>query len=257
MLPSQPKHRFRVTEELVTGAELTLGQTASAQISKVLRMRPGDEVILFNGSGYDVVARIIEAGRRSVIVRVEGDPYPGVEPGPPSIHLFQSLIKADVFELVVQKATELGVSAITAIKTGRSVVKLSADRSASRIERWQRISTEALEQSERSDLVQINEPLSFHAGVDQPPSMINLIAVERSDGVGDIVQAVPQGIESISILIGPEGGFASDEIDAAIAAGWIPVSLGDTILRSETASIAAVAIIRAIARTHPGKHQSS
>ncbi|TVR68733.1 MAG: 16S rRNA (uracil(1498)-N(3))-methyltransferase [Sphaerobacteraceae bacterium] len=256
-MPDQlPRHRFYTDTQLTSDEDVTLSDGAAAQITRVLRMRPGDTITLFNGDGSEVGARIVEAGRRSVVARIEGEPRPGVVIGSPHVHLLQSLIKADQLDLVVQKATELGVSAITAIKSDHSVVKLSADRAISKVERWQRIAIEALEQSERADFVQINDPITFRELVGHPPASVNLIAAERSDGV-DLTHAVPAHGESISILIGPEGGFSPAEIERAVTNGWSPVSMGNTILRSETAGITAVAVIRAIARMHHQQHEPS
>jgi 16S rRNA (uracil1498-N3)-methyltransferase len=242
-----PRHRFLVDAELAEGSTVELTGQSAIQISKVLRMGPGDEVTLFNGHGFNVRSRILESGKRSVRLEVTGPSVPGIVLGAPEVHLLQATIKSDRFDLVVQKATELGVSAITAIETDHSVVKLSVDRAASRIERWRRIAAEALEQSERSDMVQIAEPKSFDQAIHATSAELRLIAAERSS-TRYLPDVLEPDAKSIAIIVGPEGGFSSKEIERATAEGWTPVSLGPTILRSETAGIAAVAIIRALSR---------
>jgi 16S rRNA (uracil1498-N3)-methyltransferase len=245
VMSSRTRHRFFVPDLAPSASTATLPDDVSHQINHVLRLRGGDRIVLFCGDGYDFNAEIVESTRTSVRVEIVGEPFPGIVAGKPSIHLGQALLKSDRFDLVVQKTTELGVAQITAVENERSVVSLSADRAQSRRERWEKIAVEALEQSERSDSVSIQGPIDFGNFLERSASGLKLIAAERTDSpsLRDIDWT---GIDQVTVLIGPEGGFSERELEQAANAGYQPVSLGPTILRSETAGIASVAMIRAI-----------
>lgn len=241
----KPRYRFYVPDSLEIGASLELPERVSHQMRRVLRLRIGDRITLFNGDGRERDASIVESGKSTAVVNITGPERAGIVPGRPEIHLGQSLVKSDRFDMVVQKATELGVSAISAMETERSVVSLPADRARSRLERWQRIAIEALEQSERADFAGIDGPHAFTDVLRGHESSLRLIAAERTRSTR-LASVISSDCERVSVLTGPEGGFSDAELDAAQTAGWIAVSLGPTILRSETAGIAAVAMIRAL-----------
>jgi 16S rRNA (uracil1498-N3)-methyltransferase len=245
MTPDWPRDRFYVDQDLYEGLRIELSEQISQQISRVLRLREDEEIVLFSGNGHDHVARIVESGRKRVVVDVTERSRAGLVYGLPRIHLGLALIKSDRFDLAVQKATELGVSAITPIETDRSVVSLPADRVRSRVERWQRIAFEALEQSERSDRVEINHPIAFSDFVAGADGELKLIAAERT-GWTQLPNVLTSRPASVDILIGPEGGFSARELDQADSQGWTAVTLAPAILRSETATIASMAMIRAL-----------
>lgn len=246
MTEQRPRHRFYCDTSLAAGAAVTLHGDISEQIRKVLRLRAGDQVGLFDGQGSEALARITGIGRDQVDLEVISEPQAGRTGGRPEIHLGVALLKADRFEMVIQKATELGVASITPLETQRSVVSLPADRARSRLERWRRIAVEALEQSGRSDWVAVREPVRFPDAIDAPDAELRLIAWE-DEKVWTVEQVVEGDPASVLVLIGPEGGFTPDEADLAREAGFQSVSLGALILRSETAAIASVAMIRALA----------
>lgn len=241
-----PRDRFYVDQPLTPGNQLELPDHVARQVNRVLRLKAGDSIVLFNGDGTDRLATIIESTRKHVRVDITEVARPGVVLSPPEITLALALIKSDRFELAVQKATELGVSAIVPVETERCVVSLPADRAQSRVERWQRIATEALEQCERADHVAIHMPVPFDDLIRQRDESLDLIAAERT-GQSGLAGHLLRRPDRVRILIGPEGGFTPDEIDAAESKGWSRVTLGETILRSETAAIASVAMIRALA----------
>jgi 16S rRNA (uracil1498-N3)-methyltransferase len=245
-MADRTKHRFFVPNIGSDSLALTLPERVSSQVNRVLRMRAGDVITLFSGDGFEVDAEIITQSRTSVRVALQGEPRPGIVAGHPAIHLGQALLKSDRFDRVVQKATELGVTSVTAVENERCVVSLSADRAQSRCERWQRIAIEALEQSERSDYVTVRGPENFNRALSSAESGVRIIAAERT-GTRSLREVIGSGVSSITVMIGPEGGFTDRELEAAEAEEFIPVSLGPTILRSETAGIASVAMIRALA----------
>ncbi|MEX2425830.1 MAG: 16S rRNA (uracil(1498)-N(3))-methyltransferase [Thermomicrobiaceae bacterium] len=238
------KHRFFVPVDLESAEHVELPERVSHQISRVLRLRPGDAIRLFDGRGNEASARICEIDKRSAVAEVSDGPIPGLRAGPPDIHLGIALIKSDRFDQALQKVTELGVTSITGIETTRSVVSLSADRARSRHERWQRIVIEALEQCERADTVDVNGPVTMQEFVLSAGSGARFIAAERANASA-LIELLPEDSEQLYLLIGPEGGFTDDEVAFAEQAGFTPVSLGPTILRSETAAIAAVSVVRA------------
>jgi 16S rRNA (uracil1498-N3)-methyltransferase len=244
-MTSRRRHRFFVPELPQEAAIATLSSSVSHQINRVLRLRADDQIVLFRGDGYDVDAKIVEISGSSVSVEIVGEPVPGIVAGRPSIHLGQALLKSDRFDLVVQKATELGVERITAVENDHSVVSLSADRAQSRRERWEKIAVEALEQCDRSDTVSIEGPVQFQDFLDRAESGLKLIAAERT-GTALLSDFNWSDVDHVTVLVGPEGGFSERELFVADHAGFEPVSLGSTILRSETAGIASVAMIRAL-----------
>ena len=240
----QSNSRFFIDTSLNDGAPIHLNEAQSTQVRKVLRLKPGDQVIVFDGSGYEGVGRIVAFGRGDVQIELVGEPYSGIVPGPPMVELGVAMIKGDRFDLIIQKATELGVARIVPIETERCVVSLPADRVPSRLARWRRIATEALEQSGRADAVEVTEPADFERLLEQVDSDLRLIAWERESS-HSLASRVNPSIRSITVLIGPEGGFTENEVRAAGEAGFDAVGLGPTILRSETAAIAVPAMIRA------------
>lgn len=162
---------------------------------------------------------------------------------PLKITLVMSLIKGNNFDLVIQKATELGVASIIPLQAQRSVVKVNK-KFANKITRYQRISEEAAEQSERLRPAEIKMPIGVDE-LDQYKSEANYILYERQD-CAHLISSIDSNATSITIVIGPEGGFAPEEATAIIDKGFEPASLGNRILRAETAAISAVSLIGSV-----------
>ena len=233
-------HRFFVSTESMSGGRVSLEGGTAAQIARVLRGRPGDTVVVLDGSGmeYRVVLQSVSVER--VVGEVvdsgmcEGEP--GVE-----ITLYQAIIKGDKFEYVLQKGTELGVSAFVPIVCERSIP--NARRwGKGRYERWRTIATEAAEQSGRGRVPRIEAPVRLgeacekHVGAGVVPW-----EMEKSYSLRQALGQVKG--RRIGIFVGPEGGLTSDEVGLATANGIRPVTLGRRILRAETASVAAIAAV--------------
>ncbi len=243
-------HRFYVSESLAEEAVVTLPRDRSLQIAKVLRLRPGDEVVLFDGRGGEYPSRLIEVSPERTVVSI-GPRSAGRADPLPAIHLAPALLKADKFDWVVQKATELGVAAITPVITERTVISLAADRAGRRRERWQRIAIEAAEQSGRTRVPEVADPIPFTTLLERTPGAptLQFWEGEREQGLTRVLSADGG---PLLVLVGPEGGFTLGEVQTAIEAGARTVSLGPLILRSETAAIAGVAMILArFAVEHP------
>ncbi len=236
-------HRFFVATPLAAG-DVDLPSQIGHQVGSVLRLRPGDPIVLFDGSGGEWTAELIAVGRRGVRARLVDQAYPRREPAL-RVTLCQALLKADRFEWVLQKGTELGVSAFQPLLTRRTVAGggSSDGPGGARSARWQRIVTEAAEQSGRCFVPTVAAPVAFAAALDDGPATVLCWEAERRHGfAAALAHAAGAGRGSVRLMIGPEGGFEPAEAEAALAAGAHPASLGRRILRSETAALAAVSL---------------
>ena len=205
----------------------------------VLRLKPGDHVeIIRDGSRFD--AEISQAGDRDVTVRIISQ-LPSTEPAL-TVTLFQGFPKADKMDLIVQKATELGVSRIVPVLMSRCVVRPDPKDMERRLERWRKIAREAGKQSGRCLVTEITGPARPDRLADVAPlPAVNIVPWEEASGFGPLAfrKCHPE-LHSLGILIGPEGGIEKEEIIILQSAGFIPVTLGKRILRTETAGLAAV-----------------
>jgi 16S rRNA (uracil1498-N3)-methyltransferase len=239
-----PKHRFHVDGEIHEGFEVSLTRDQATQITRVLRLGSGDAITIFNGDGCDYRATLRTSGR-GLLAIPSGEREPGLRWGQPDVHLGMALLKSDRFDLVIQKSVELGVTRITPLNTERCVVSLPVDRARQRVERWRRVAREALEQCGRADQVEIAPPSDYAEFVATESSDLRVLAWEREDG-RDLTAAISPSIATITLVIGPQGGFTDDEVRLARSTGFQVVSLGPLILRSETAAIAAIAMVRGL-----------
>ena len=235
-------HRFFVSPKSISGSRVSLEGGAASQITRVLRGRPGDNVIVLDGSGleYRVVLRSVSTEQVIGDVVESGlcEGEPGIE-----ITLYQAIIKGDKFEYVLQKGTELGVSAFVPMICERSIPN-ARKWSDGRYERWRTIVREAAEQSGRGRVpqvgtaIELREACKNHVG----PGMIPW-EMERDDSIRQALGRIKdQGTtpDRIGIFIGPEGGLTREEVDLARAESIAPITLGRRILRAETASLAVI-----------------
>jgi 16S rRNA (uracil1498-N3)-methyltransferase len=246
-------HRFFTTAVLPASAMeswvLPLSERDFRHLVLVLRLEPGDRVMLADPSGLvaEAVIRDVSGARVTVDVGV-----PAAAPPRPRIALAQGLARRERMELVVQKATELGVTEIIPVAFARSVVKLSEDRADKRTERWRRIAEEAAKQSQRAEIPLVSDPVAL-AGLLEVTAVYDIVLIPWEESVGSatrvpgigeaLASADVTSSSSVMVIIGPEGGLEPGEVSAlAQAAGAIPVSLGDTILRTETAAVVAIAL---------------
>jgi 16S rRNA (uracil1498-N3)-methyltransferase len=236
--------RVHVDAALAEGARVMLAGAAAAHLRRVLRLEPGDAVTLFNGDGADYPSRIAGFGRGSVEVAVEGRSAARAE-SPLAVTLVQGIARAERMDLVVQKATELGVAAIAPIATARSVVRLEREARERRLAHWRGIAVAACEQCGRARVPAIEVPVTLAERLAAPAGSAArlLLAPEAESSLA----AAAQGQASIELLVGPEGGLEDDERRAAIDASFRACRLGPRVLRSETAAIAALAVLQAVA----------
>jgi 16S rRNA (uracil1498-N3)-methyltransferase len=242
-------HRFFATGPLPEHAEsdvtLPLDARDIHHLVHVLRIRDTDRITLAGTDGREAEVALTHVGADEVRGDIE---EPGARPPGPRVTLVQALTKRERMELVVQKATELGVAEIVPVVTARTIVKLDEGKASRRAERWQRIAEEAAKQSQRSTVPPVREPIAF-GDLTALFSRFDAVLVPWEEaagsapGIGEALRRAGVGSEgSVAVVIGPEGGFEEGEVALLVARGAVTVSLGDTILRTETAGIVAVAL---------------
>ena len=240
--PAQPEtsvERFFLPQSLQL-ATLEIGGAEAHHLLHVLRAKVGDRIGLFNGSGDEAQAEIIQSGKRSATLRVVETWTTPAEAG--ELILATALPKGDRARWLVEKATELGVSRVLPLRTARSVVEPREGK----IDKLEQTIIAACKQCGRSRLLRLSSPTSFTEMLRSinPEQCHSMIAhPEATMSVGDALQQITKS-SSAQVLIGPEGGFTNEELSAAIAAGVRPISLGPLILRIETAVIAIAAAWR-------------
>jgi 16S rRNA (uracil1498-N3)-methyltransferase len=231
--------RVFVPPERLIGERVVLDGEPHRHLAKVLRLQAGNEVLVFDGSGTEIEARVLEVGPRTIELAL--GQRRAVAFAPVTITLLQALPKADRMDIIVQKATELGVARIVPVVASRSIAKPSG----SRLRRWQVIAQEAARQSGRADVPEIADPLALPQAVEQVRDGTRLVLWEEEQG--HPLRGALDGSSQIALLVGPEGGLAVQEVVEARTHGFVPVGLGPRILRVETAAIVAVALVQAAA----------
>ncbi len=232
--------RVYVDAPLTPGERVALQGSAATHITRVLRLRPGDALTLFNGHGGEYAASLAEArgGRLSVAV---GEAQPIERESALGLTLAQGVSRGERMDLVVQKATELGVGGIAPVFTERSVVRLSVPQAARKLEHWRAIAVGACEQSGRNRLPQLSAPVPLADFLKAPAPGTRLLL---SPGGALRIQDLARPAGAVTVLIGPEGGLTEAERASAVAAGFTPVRLGPRVLRTETAAIAALSVLQ-------------
>lgn len=235
--------RLHVAQPLLDGAEFPLPTQAGEHATRVLRLVTGDPLTLFNGDGCDYLAVILAVGKREVVVRVQQRRMLHNE-SPLALTLAQGVARGEKMDLIVQKATELGVTRIVPLLTERSEVKLDAARAGKRLAHWQAVAASACEQSGRARLPEILPALPLSAWLaDLPDDGALRLALlpEATNSTRELRFGAAGGL----LVIGPEGGIGDRDIGALTAAGFSGLRLGPRILRTETAGLAALAALQA------------
>lgn len=225
---------------LTTGKDASLDGQAARHLVRVLRVAAGDELVLFNGDGFEYPARVLSTGRDALTASVGPARDPGTEPSLPLV-LCQGLARGARMDTAIQKATELGAQRILVIAARRGVVWLDDERAASRREHWQGVAASAAEQSGRVQVPAVSGPLTLAAALDALPDDALRLIAEPGTGC-PLPDAPPAG--GIVLLVGPEGGWDEAELELAKARGCAPLGLGPRVLRTETAPLAALAILQ-------------
>ena len=232
-------HRFYADPDRSGCETAFLTPEDSRHALTVLRLKPGDHIeIILDGCRYE--SELDSGEGRDVSARILS-PLPSTEPVL-SVTLFQGLPKADKMDMIVQKSTELGVRRIVPVLMNRCVAKPDPKDMARKLDRWKKIAREAGKQSGRCLITDIAEPVRLNMLPDDADlPAVNIVPWEEAAGFGPLAfrKSRPE-ISSLGILIGPEGGIEKEEIRLLQSAGFIPVTLGKRILRTETAGLAAV-----------------
>ena len=237
--------RIHLESPLAAGAQVELRGKAADHVTRVLRLGAGDKVTLFNGDGSDYPSEIKELHKGSVTLAVRSAVHARAE-SPLAITLVQGIARGERMDLVVQKATELGVSAIVPVATARSVVRLDADTRAKKHAHWRGVAIAACEQCGRATLPAIAEPTDFGSWLARPARPESLRVLLSPQAEASLV-ATAAGATCVEMLVGPEGGLEDTERDLALTVGYLPCRLGPRVLRSETAAVAALAVLQSAA----------
>lgn len=237
--------RVFVEATLAPGGRVELAGPAHEHVTRVLRLGAGDTVTLFNGDGSDYPSVIGELRRGRAVVDVRAA-APARAESPLKVTLVQGIARGERMDLVIQKATELGAAAIRPVATERSVVRLDAASRAKKLAHWRGIAIAACEQCGRARLPEVSEPLPLAEWLSRarPPGSLRL---RLDPAAAETLPARAAGALAIELLVGPEGGLTAAEQDAARQTGYLSCRLGPRVLRSETAAIAALAVLQATA----------
>lgn len=233
-------HRFFLSPDCIIGNDVSFPDDVVRQLTRVLRLTSGEQVVVLDNSGMEYVVTLNSVTRDSVkgcwAEKRLSDGEPDIQ-----ITLYQGLLKADKFEYVLQKGTEVGISRFVPVVCQRSIPR---ERGAGRMDRWQRIVTEAAEQSGRGKIPALENPIDFSDACNEVDSAA-VIPWEQEDGLGirSWLRSSADEMLSLGVFIGPEGGFSEDEVGYARSKGIAPVSLGKRILRAETAGVVTAAAI--------------
>ncbi len=239
-MPRPP--RFFISRDQITGLNIRIADEDVRHIVNVLRMKVGDELHLCDGQGTEYKTRIIVLHKTEVKSEIVTQTKHDFRL--PRVTLGQGLPKSDKMDFIVQKATELGVAAVVPLITERTIVKVKDEDK--RLARWRKIAREAAMQSNRQDIPRIGPIASFRDFISAPlPGSRALFLLPWEEGNEPIKNVLRQnyGVGDIMVLIGPEGGFSVGEAEAAKSRGFYAVSLGPTILRTETAAVAVLSMI--------------
>ena len=237
--------RLYVDAELNPQSRLVLPDAAAHHAARVLRLREGDLVLLFDGRGGEYEAQLSMPGRGQVVAGI-GARLDVERESPLAVTLVQAVSSGEKMDFTIQKAIELGVAAIQPVLTVKSVVRLSAEREEKKLTHWKRVAIAACEQCGRNRVPVVRKALALAAYCDAPDEapLRLLLSPDGKQGLRDLRQQIGQ---AVVIAAGPEAGFSDEEERLLQRAGFVPVRLGRRILRTETAALAALAALNALA----------
>jgi len=242
------RRRFYAPPGAFAAGGVTLSEEESKHLRDVLRLRAGDGAQVFDGEGREFACVVSGVGGRGEGARLEvrGAVEPPSPESPLGLTLAVALLKGEKFDLVVQKATELGATRVAPVETKRSDVRLRDESSGSkRVERWRRLALEAAKQSGRARVPAVEEPAPFAAFVGRAPREHEARALFAEGGGAPLDSLTTAGRPpAVVALVGPEGGWEEEEIELARAHGWRIITLGGRTLRAETAAITVCALLQ-------------
>lgn len=227
--------RFFIDAPLSLG-EHDLPEAQAHYIGRVLRMSAGDPVQLFDGSGQEYLGQLLDVGKKTVRVGLD-QALPGQAESPLRIHLGQGLSRGERMDWAIQKATELGVDAITPIVSERCEVRLKDERADKRLAHWRQVAISACEQCGRSSVPTLHPPVTLAEWLAARDEALKLVLHPVAEPL-----VSHQRPASLAFLIGPEGGLSDAEVEQAKASGFHAARLGPRVLRTETAPVVALAV---------------
>ncbi|WP_213600646.1 16S rRNA (uracil(1498)-N(3))-methyltransferase [Pseudoxanthomonas japonensis] len=233
--------RCHVDAPLSVSTSLALPETAANHLARVLRLREGDACVLFNGDGHDYDARLTAISKRGVVADIVGARAIDNE-SPLRVILLQGIARGEKMDLILQKATELGVAAIIPVMAERTEVKLDAERTEKRVAHWRSVIASACEQSGRARLPSLSAPASLADAARDVGTGATKLTLDPTGDVALATVEIASG--AVVVAIGPEGGWSPRDRDTLSAAGFTGLRLGPRILRTETAGLAAIAALQ-------------
>ena len=231
--------RIYTPESLTLNSRLDLDSQASTHLVKVLRLKEGAELRLFNGDGCEYLAHITVAGKKNAQIEVTEVLSTESKISFP-LHLGQVVSKGDRMDFTIQKATELGITDITPLWSERCDVRLKGERLEKKMEHWKKVAISACEQSGRNIVPTIHPAMNYHDWAQAVDSDTKLVLHTRDQKPLAEIQAPT----SVALLVGPEGGITDEEVELCIQQGFTGLTLGPRILRTETAALAALSLFQ-------------
>lgn len=226
--------------EFIVGNDIALSDEAFGHVIRVLRLKVGDELTFFNGNGNDYQAILTEVNKKQAKADIKSTAIISNE-SPLNIHLGQGISRGDRMDFTLQKSVELGVNTITPLFTERCGVKLNAERLEKKRQQWQKIVISACEQSGRSVVPQVRQPMALQEWLNEATQALKINLHPRAN---HSIMGLPLSSERVRLLIGPEGGLTDEEIELASAANYTEVLLGPRVLRTETAALTAITALQ-------------
>lgn len=240
--------RFFVEPSDICGEEIRFNREQSHHMGKVLRLAPGEEISACTGDGKLYLA-VLDRFEKDCVTAKITEISDNLQETAIPIRLYQGMPKADKLELIIQKCTELGVSAIIPVETGRSIVHLDGGKAEKKLERWQKIAQEASQQSKRVTIPTVGPYMNWKQMLQELQNASQELTVvlwedESTLRLKEVLQQVKaEDVKAINLIVGPEGGLSEQEVTQLRDAGAVSASLGRRILRTETAGLAAVSMI--------------
>ena len=231
--------RIYTPEDLALNNRLDLDSQASTHLVKVLRLKEGSELRLFNGDGCEYLAHITVAGKKNAQVEISEILSTESKVSFP-LHLGQVVSKGDRMDFTIQKATELGITDITPLWSERCDVRLKGERLEKKMEHWKKVAISACEQSGRNKIPTIHPAMNYHEWASSVDTESKLVLHTRDQKPLSEIKAPA----SVALLVGPEGGITDAEVELCIQQGFTGLTLGPRILRTETAALAALSLFQ-------------
>ena len=236
------RHRLFIPEPIRHSRQLEIEGEQAHYLSRVLRMKAGSELSIFDGTGEEFAAIVVDVRKDSILLR-KGEPLHNDVESRLDLRLIQGISRGGRMDFVVQKATELGARQILPVFTDHSVVKLTPERAGRRARHWRRIAESACEQCGRNRVPLVAEPVALIDYLSRSADADHRIVLEPGASTRLTDLAAPAAVD---LLVGPEGGFSDRENADTTMVGFIRVSLGPRVLRSETAALTAVALVQGL-----------